>query len=459
MEFELVLRGGQVLSEQGAARADVGIADGKIAAVEQNLPASNREIDTSGCFVAPGGIDVHTHFDLAVDGFAGKMADDYESGTRAAAAGGLTTVVSFAFQRPGESLGNALRRELDLARNRAHIDYGLHLGITDLGVAGTLEEMLELADAGFASVKILTATSYELAPPDVLRVLRAARDGGILVSVHAEDGPLIRSMTHDLLAAGKSGVRYFPHSRPATAESIATATVSGYGRALAAPVYFVHISSKAALQAITMNRDLGGEIYVETRPAYLFLDDAKYDLVESEAAKYVCTPPLRSPDDSVALWEAVGDSSIQALASDHSPWLSGQKSTTSFADIPPGMSSVQTELGLLFAEGVLTSRISTARFVSVTSAGPAKLFGMFPAKGVIAPGSDADLVVLDPEARMRIRASSLESKADYDPFEGRQVTGWPVLTMSRGEVIYRHGRVVSRPGRGRLLRRDRYRRP
>jgi dihydropyrimidinase len=458
LEFECVVRNGRVVTASDAFDADIGIVDGTIAAIQKNLPSAVTEIDATGKLVAPGCIDVNTKFDLYVDQFGERMADDYESGTRAAAAGGVTTVLAYAFQQKGESLESAVDAELDRGKGNAHVDFGLHLGITDIGARGTLEALGALVEGGFSSAKIFTAIELELTNRETLQVLQAARDQGVLVCVHAEDGPLISHLTRWYLGKGLSDVGQYPRVHLTTTEALATSWVATYARVLGTPVYFVHLSCKAALDAVRVNRAQGGEIYVETRPVYLLLDETLYGLPNLEGNKYLCTPPLRSADNQTALWDGLRNDEIQTWASDHSPWQQKQKmdANRTFDKIPSGMSLVQTSPGLLFAEGVKKGRISPCQFVRLTSTNPAKLFGMFPKKGSISPGADADLVLIDPELRVHITREDMASKADYDPFEGWEGIGWPVLTMSRGEVIAQDGVTISKPGRGRFLHRTRY---
>jgi dihydropyrimidinase len=457
MEFECVIRGGTLATASATFAADIGVSGGKIAMIGSGLPSGKQEIDARGKFVVPGGIDVHTHFDHFVEYIGSTNADDFESGTRAAAVGGLTTIVNFAFQEKGKSLRAAVEHEIERAEGRTHIDYGLHVTPTDLGVPGVLGEIGALADEGFASIKIFTTVSrYALSDTDILRVLQYARDRGLLVNVHAEDDSLIGCLTEQFLTRGLSGVEYLPRARPPIAEAIATRRVAMYARALEAPVYFVHLSSKEALDEVRRSRSEGAQIYVETRPVYLYLDESRYRLPDREGNKYVCLPPLRSVENQGALWNGLRNGEIQTYATDHAPWLAHQKKDPSraFPNIPAGVSNVQTSIGMLFAEGVAKGRISLNQFVAVSSTNPAKLFGMWPQKGTLAVGADADIVLIDPGREFVISREIMESKADYDPYEGFTCVGWPVLTMSRGEIIVEDGVIVGKPGRGRLFRRS-----
>jgi len=461
MSFDCIVRGGTLATAERTFDADIGISDGRIAAIEPSLRGDTRSvIDARGLVVAPGAVDVHTHFDTQIgnDG----TADDYESGSRAAAAGGITTYINFAFQDHGGSLAAAIEREAAKAAGRSLIDYGFHIAVIDPGAPGALEELPALAGNGFTSIKIFTANAgMALSDHDVLRVLQAAADAGLMVNVHAEDQALVDHLTRRLLDQGRCGVENLVHARPAQAEAAATARVAAYASALGVPVYIVHLSCRAALEAVHAARRTGARVYVETRPAYLYLDASRYRLPDRHGNKYVCWPPLREADDQAALWEGLASGDIQTYATDHTTWMAGQKMdpSLSFADIPGGVSNVQTSVGMLYAEGVLGGRIPLTTFVAVTAANPAKLFGLWPRKGCLAVGSDADLVALDPGRTFRVTAAAMHSRSDFDPYEGYEAHGWPVLTMSRGEVVVRDGEVVGKPGRGLLLRRGRYQEP
>jgi dihydropyrimidinase len=455
MELDCVVRGATLATAEGTTRADIGIAQGRIVALAEDLAATGATVlEAEGLICAPGAIDVHTHFDTTLGG--ATTADDYESGTRAAAAGGITAILNFAFQEPGRPLREAAERELAKAEGRAHVDYGAHLVVTDPESA-RLEDLPELAAHGFTSLKVFTAVEgLALNDRDLLRVLEAAARARVMVNVHAEDGALIDHLTARLASADRRSVDHLPEARPAEAEAIAVSRVAAYAKAVGATVYFVHLSSRAALAAVRAARAGGATVWAETRPAYLFLDADRYRLPGREGQKFVCWPPLRSADDQAALWEGLALGDIQTYATDHTTWREAEKTgPDAFWEVPGGVSNVQTSVGMLYAEGVLGGRISASRFVQVTASNPARLFGMWPAKGTLTVGADADLVLIDPEHRFSVTAPAMESRSDFDPYEGYQAPGWPVLTMSRGDVLYAQGRVQSRPGRGRFVRRGR----
>lgn len=458
MSLDCAIRNGTIATTDATFKSDIGISDGKIVLISDDVPEAKREIDATDQIVAPGAIDVHTHFDRLHSWIGMKNADDYETGTRASAIGGITTVVNFAYQEPGESLKATIDRELELAQGNAHIDYGLHIVVADLSVKGTLSAIAPVADEGYASVKIFTTVpKVGLKDEEILKVLEVTRDEGIMVSVHAEDDPLCTHLTNHYLDAGKTEVKYFPKARPATAEALATGKVATYARLLGAPVYFVHLSSHAALQEVRRARDEGGQVYVETRPVYLYLDDSKYELPGKEGNLYVCLPPLRSKMDQDTLWQGLRNGEIQTYATDHAPWRSVQKmEAKDFAHIPAGVANVQTSIGMLYSDGVTKGKISVNQFVAVTSTNPAKLFGMWPNKGTLSIGADADIVIIDPKRAVELRSEDLVSNVDYDPYAGYKGVGWPVMTLSRGEVVAEEGRIVSKPGHGRALKRSRF---
>jgi dihydropyrimidinase len=454
----MVIRGGLVATVDAEFEADVGITGGRIAAIADRVEA-DAVVDARGCIVMPGAIDVHTHFDTALGDSV--TADDYESGSRAAAFGGVTTFVNYAFQSEGESLGQAIGRESDKAAPASYVDYSFHPVVTR--VAGeVLSEFEPLRDAGFTSIKIFTAVpGFELADREILAVLRAAGAAGMLVNVHAEDGALIDHLTEVLLAEGRFEMDALPEARPDVAEGLATEKVSIYGGATRCPIYVVHLSSAAGLEAVRRARARGAEIYIETRPLYLFLTEENYCLPGQEARKYVAWPPLRKEKDRQALWDALARGEIQTYATDHTTWTLAQKTDSSlgFADVPGGVSNVESFVGMLYSAGVSTGRISLSRFVEVISTNPAKLFGMWPRKGTIAIGSDADLTIIDPSHRVRIASERMQSASDFDPHEGYEAVGWPVKTILRGRVVVEDGDLRAEPGSGELIRRGTYRRP
>jgi dihydropyrimidinase len=458
VNFDLVVRGGRVVTEDGVIDADIGILGGKIASVASGISSSpDQEIDASGCLVIPGAVDVHTHFANSL-GTYGRTADDYESGTQAAAAGGITTCINYSFQARGETLQSALDREFQNADGNSLIDFGVHIGVTDIRSTPALDEFARLAEQGVTSLKVFTTVDeFMLSDRDLLRVLEAARVQRMLVNIHAEDDALVQHLTETYLARAPHDIRSLTKSRPDESEAVAVERSAAYARVAGCPVYFVHVSSAAALRAISRARKAGGVVYAEARPAYLFLDERSYDLPDQQGRKFASIPPLRPLRDQRALWRALASGEIQTYATDHTTWTMAIKTDPrlTFAEVPGGIPDVQTSVGMLFSEGVSRGRFSVERFVDLCSANPAKIFGLWPMKGRIGVGSDADLVLIDPNLRKELKAEDMLSRCDYLPYAGYRTRGWPVLTMSRGDVIWDRGRIAGAKGRGRFLRRER----
>ncbi|MEE9202751.1 MAG: dihydropyrimidinase [Dehalococcoidia bacterium] len=460
MSLDAVIRNGTVATGSDIFQADVAIAGGKVVAIGKDVGTGTREIDARGKYVIPGGIDVHTHLDhhITIYGMAITNVDDFFSGTVAAACGGITTICDYIFQHKGRPVGEAVEEWLPKAKDKAVIDYGFHICITDPSPKA-LGEIPDLMAEGYASLKAFMCFSgFGLDSNALLQVLQAARESNVLVNIHAEDGPIIDYLTQKLLAEGRTGPENWPKSRPVLTEASATARAIDLAEAVDTPIYIVHLSCRDALQAVQAGRARGLPVYTETRPVYLFLSEERYDLPNREGGKYKCAPPLRHHSHQKALWDGLRSDDIQTVASDNSSWMAADKTdpAKNFLEIPAGVSNLETMLPMVYSEGVGKGRISLSRFVQVMCTNPAKLFGMYPEKGTIAVGSDADIVILDPEKKVTIRAKDMHSRSDYDPYEGFEVQGWPILTMSRGEVICDNGKVTANPGRGRLLKRRKF---
>jgi len=454
MDHDLVVRNGLVATATDAKVTDLGIRGGRIATIDAGLPQCKREIDARGLLVVPGGVDVHTHLDL--DLFGTSTADDFESGTAAAAAGGVTTICDYAWQKAGDSLAKTIDIWKAKAAGKAHVDYGFHVIVSDAS-DHVLKEFPALVGAGFPSFKVFTIRDFGVSDEALLRVMKAGKAAGGIINVHCENSDMLDLAQNDLIAAGKTDPRYYASSRPALAETEATRRVIDYAELVDAEVYIVHMSCSGAADAVRQARRRGLRAWGETRPIYLGLTDEAYENGGLTAAKVCGAPPLRTDSDLNALWDAMRSGDIQTVGSDNTSWTVKQKEegAKDFRKIPYGVPGLETEMRVIYSEGVAKGRISLQTFVAAFSTTPAKLFGLYPQKGTIAVGSDADLLLMDPEATQTIDERTLHSRAGYDPFHGFEVRGVPRLTLSRGEVIARDGKTLSRPGRGQLVLRER----
>lgn len=450
---ELAIRGGTVVTASSRYQADLGIRDGRIVQIGGVMEA-DAEIDARDRLILPGGIDMHVHFTtVGSDDDSVDWADDFGSGTRAAAAGGITTVGNMSFPDTGEGLLEVIERTAAEAGPLALVDYVLHPVAMDPGRA-TRADLVELVDRGHTSIKIfMVLGSFDGRSREYLAAMRAAGELGMISMVHCEDGCIVGHLTERLMAAGRTGVEAFPDSRPVFSEEVAVVRAIGFAEAAQAPIYVVHLSSEAALAACHRARARGVPVYVETRPLYLYLTAAR--LHEPDGAKYVGQPPLREASDVRALWNGLWSGDIQTFCTDHAPWRLEHKldPALDLTTLRPGVADLETLLPMLFSEGVNKGRISLHRFVEVTSTNAARLFGLFPRKGTIAVGSDADLAIWDPGLTKRVDGAAMETNADYSPYDGWDVIGWPLMTISRGEVVYRDGRITGEAGRGRLVAR------
>ena len=442
--IDLAIRGGTVVTPEGERRVDVAI-DGEHISAIGDIGKASREIDARGKLVIPGCVDLHTHL-ASTPTF--KPLDDFEHGTRAAIAGGVTTVVSMVYQEDG-SLRDGIERGMrDAGRSLA--DFAFHVVVTDPS-EGARAEIPGLVRDGHAGLKVfMVSPRFVERRDDYVLVLRAASQAGVLVAIHAEDHAIVAARTAELHASGRTGVEHFPESRPVDAEAKAVAEAVELAAATEAAIYLVHLSSRAALDVVREGKRRAS-VFGETRPLYLYLTRAQFD--RPDAALWVGQPPLREPDDVDAVWAALADGTLDTVGTDHVPHTRAAKLAPglTFDRIPPGVSNLETLLPMLYSEGVRKGRLTLARLVEVLATAPARIAGMYPRKGVIAVGSDADLVVFDPHASRTIRAAELHSACDYDPYEGWEVTGWPEAVLSRGELVFADGEVVAPPGRGRLV--------
>jgi len=460
----LLIKNGTVVNADAQSAADVLVDRGVIARVGPALDAAaDTVLDASGLYVLPGGIDAHTHLDMPAGAI--RSSDDFETGTMAAAYGGTTTIIDFATPERGQELGRALDAWMGLAGGRALIDYAFHMVVPEWR-DGTAAEMDRLVQRGVTSFKLFMAYPGRLMLDDgaIFRALRCTRGNGGLVALHAENGAVIDVLVQEALALGRTAPKFHARTRPAGAEGEAIRRAIALAEMAGAPVYIVHVSSAEGVAAIARARERGVPVHAETCPQYLCLSDAEYDRPGFDAAKFVISPPLRPPEDQDALWEGLAEGVLDVVATDHCPFGMDDPphkrlGLSDFSKIPNGAPGIETRLLLLWDQGVRTGRISPSRFVEVTAAAPSKIFGLWPRKGAIAAGSDADLVLWDPSARTTISASTHHMRVDYSLYEGRTVTGAPVTVVSRGEVIIDRGTVTGRKGRGVYLSRTPRARP
>ncbi|NNU82225.1 dihydropyrimidinase [Halovulum dunhuangense] len=455
---DLVIRDGLIVTAADSYRADIGISAGRIAAIGTGLSGA-ESIDAAGLWVLPGGVDAHVHLSQPTsDGTV--MADDFESGTRAAAAGGTTTVLPFALQARGQSLREAVAAYHREAEGKCHVDVSFHMIVTDPTPQVLGQELPALVREGYRSFKVfMTYDDLMLNDRELLEVFDVARRENALVMVHAEGHDAIRFMTEKLEAAGKTAPYFHARAHSAIAEREATHRALAHAELVDVPIVIVHVSGRAPLDEIRAARRRGHRVHAETCPQYLVLteNDLKGLNMDFEGAKYVCSPPPRDTESQQAVWEGLADGSFDIFSSDHAPFRfqgpahtgkDNPRARTSFKWVPNGLPGVETRLVILFSEGVSKGRITPERFVALTATNPARLYGLYPRKGSIVVGGDADLVLWDPGVRRTIRQQDLHHGSDYTPYEGMDVTGWPVRTLLRGRTVMQDGQVMNRPGDG-----------
>jgi len=455
--MKTLIKNGTVVTAADTYRGDVLIEDERVSTTGTALQVqADLVIDAAGKYVLPGGIDVHTHLDMPFGGTT--SADDFESGTIAAAHGGTTSIVDFAIQYKGERLHTAWENWARRAEGKAAIDYGFHMIITDL-TDQVEEEMDALVRQGITSFKLFMAYRGVLMLDDgsIFRaLLRTGKNGGT-ICMHAENGDVIDVLVRRALAEGHTAPKFHALTRPPRAEAEATHRAICLAEMADVPIYIVHLSATEALQQVTEARDRGLPAYAETCPQYLFLSYDNYEEPGFDGAKYVMSPPLRSKAGQKELWRGLAFNDLQAISTDHCPFCMKEQKELGrgdFSKIPNGAPGIETRMSLVYDGGVRAGHISLNRFVELTATSPAKIFGLYPRKGTIAPGADADIVIFDPERKVTLSAKTLHMKVDYSPYEGRQVTGAPDIVLSRGRVIVENGRFVGRAGSGSFIKRQ-----
>jgi dihydropyrimidinase len=457
-----LIKGGTIVTAVDTYAADLAVVDGKIAAIfgAHAAPVGpwDHTIDATGKYVLPGGIDGHTHLDMPFGGTT--SSDDFETGTRAAAYGGTTCIVDFAIQAKGEALRKGLDTWHGKAEGKAAVDYSFHMIMTDVNESTALE-MGRCVDEGVTSFKLFMAYPGVLHVDDgqIFRAMQRASDIGALICMHAENGIPIDILVAQAVAKGHTSPVYHALTRPQVAEAEGTFRAICLAEMAGAPVYIVHLSASRALEQVVQARDRGLPAFAETCPQYLFCSQDDLAKPGFEGAKYVCTPPLRPREMQEDLWRGLRTHDLQVVSTDHCPFcMKGQKELgrDSFAKIPNGMPGIETRMYLLWDGGVRQGRISMNRFVEITSTAPAKIFGLYPRKGTIAVGADADLLVWDGEKRHVLSEKTLHMRVDYSPFEGREVVGAPTHVMSRGKIVVEGGKYVGKMGDGRFVKRTQF---
>lgn len=453
----MLIRQGTVVDHQQQKQADLLVIDGKIARVEENItdyPQHTQIVDAQGMYVMPGGIDVHTHFNIDV-GIA-RSSDDFYTGTRAAACGGTTMVVDhMGFGPKGCNLHHQLAVYKEYAKDTAVIDYSFH-GVIQHINDEVLSEMASMVEEeGISSFKLYLTYGYKLDDESVLRALSQLNKVNALTTVHPENDAAIAMRRSQLLAQGKTAPKYHAESRPLECEAEAIARMINLAKlADNAPLYIVHLSNGLGLDYVRLARKNKQPVWAETCPQYLFLDDSYYE--REDGLKFILSPPLRPYEEREKLWQGLEDKSIDTVATDHCSFTYAeqkQRGKDDFSACPNGMPGVENRMPLMFSEGVMTGRLSPSRFVELNSYMPAKLFGLYPQKGCLQEGADADLVLFDPKQQVTISHDLLHDNTDYTPYESIKCHGWPMMTISRGEVVACNGEFMGKAGNGRFVRR------
>lgn len=458
-EFDLTVRNGRISTASDTFHADIGVRGGVIAAIAQNLPPGREDIDARGRWVLPGGIDSHCHVEQ-LSGMGVMCADDFYSATVSAAFGGTTTIIPFAAQHRGNQLPDVVADYHRRAAEKAVIDYGFHLILSDPTEHALTHDLPELIRQGITSFKVyMTYERLKLDDYQLLDVLEVADREGALVMIHAENNDMIRWIARRLVDRGMTAPKYHAVAHDPIAESEATHRAVALARLMDVPILIVHVAGLEAVRVVHSSQALGLPILAESCPQYLFLTQDDLDRDGLEGAKYCCSPPPRDAASQQAVWDGLLDGTLQMYSSDHAPYrfdASGKLpkgDQTTFKDMANGVPGLELRMPLLFSEGVLSGRMSIERFVAVTSTNHARTYGLHPRKGAIAVGADADLAVWNPDREVRISASMLHDQVGYTPYEGRTLRGWPEIVTSRGRIVVRDGALHAQRGSGVFLAR------
>src|SRR5580704_10128197 len=460
-DFDLVVRQGTIATASDTYRADLGVKDGRIAAIGVNLGKGHREIQAEGLLVLPGGIDSHCHIEQKSS--TGVMtADDFFTGTRSAACGGTTTIIPFAAQHRGMSLRDVVRDYHECAGPKAAVDYAFHLIVSDPTDQVTGQELPALIKDGYTSFKIYTTyDSLKLDDRQILDVLSVARRERALVMVHAENHDVIAWLSEKMLAAGHTAPRFHGMAHAPIAEREATSRAISLAELVDVPILIVHVSAREAMEQIRLAKARGLKVYGETCPQYLFLTADDLDRPGFEGAKYMCSPPPRDKANQEVIWQGLQTGVFDVFSSDHAGYRYDDPEgkmkhgrNAPFKKVVNGVPGLEVRTALLFSEGVGKGRIDLPKFVALTATNAAKLYGLYPRKGTIAVGADADLAIWDPDKAVTITQSMMHDAMDYTPYEGKQIKGWPVITLVRGEPVAEGGEFVGKAGRGQFLKCD-----
>lgn len=456
-EFDLTIRNGRISTASDTYHADIGVRDGIIVAIGSGLAPGKRDIDATGRWVLPGGIDSHCHVEQ-LSGMGMMCADDFYSATVSAAFGGTTTIIPFAAQHRGNLLPEVVADYSKRAAEKAVIDYGFHLIVSDPTEQALKHDLPALIKSGITSFKVfMTYERMKLDDFQLLDVLDVADREGALVMVHAENNDMIRWVARRLAERGMTAPKYHAVAHTPLAESEATNRAVALARMMDVPLMIVHVAGIEAVRVVHSSQALGLPIHAESCPQYLFLTAEDLDLPGLEGAKFCCSPPPRDPESQAAVWQGLLDGTLQMFSSDHAPYRFDESGklpkgeATTFKDMANGVPGLEVRMPLLFSEGVMTGRMTIERFVALTATNHARTYGLHPRKGTIAVGADADIGIWNPERRVTISTAMLHDNVGYTPYEGREVQGWPEIVVSRGRVVVEDGVLDAERGSGRFL--------
>ena len=455
--MDIIIRDGLIVTGSEIFKADIGIENGKITCISDNLLEPARdEINAEGKYVFPGFIDVHTHLDMPLTDEI-SSADDFYTGTLAAAFGGTTCIVDYIVPMKNQTLKDAYKMWQRKAMEKAVIDYGFHMTISN-PTENILNEVKDLESLGITSVKCFTTyvNKFMMTDDQIFRLLKESKESKILLSMHCENGYIYDYLVKELIKEGKIALKYHPLSRPPLVEEESVGRVIDLAKLADAPIYIAHISTEGALIKVKKARDQAYGVYAETCPQYLLLSDKLYKSKDDEPAKYICSPPLRHESNQNELWKGIFSGDIQVIGTDHCPFnleSDRQIGMNDFTKMPNGLPGIEDRVNIIFSEGVIKRKLDLNKFVATMSLLPAKIFGLYPQKGNINVSADADLVVYDPDEKWVISAKNHHQNVDYNPYEGIKVTGKPEYVISNGEIIIRNNEFIGQKGRGSYIKR------